>query len=93
LVEDGHEPGVRESLSCAWAERALSRQLDGELSRRDRRRLRAHLSWCGECGTFARGQRAQRAAVRALAAVPLPASLKTCAPGSASFAPAGRLSG
>src|SRR5207244_12840619 len=37
--------------------------------------LRAHLRECKECATFARRQRAQRTAIKSLAAVPVPASL------------------
>src|SRR5439155_13191259 len=39
--------------------------------------LRAHLRQCPECATFARSQRAQRTAFKALGAVPLPASLSS----------------
>jgi hypothetical protein len=72
-----------EVLTCGEAERAVSLQLDGELSRREGGLLSLHLSSCEECGTFARGQRVLRAALRALAAVPLPASLQTFSAGSA----------
>lgn len=63
------------ALTCHQAERALSRRLDGMLARADRRQLRAHLRACADCSGFARSQRAHRAALRALANVPLPASL------------------
>src|SRR6266511_1403200 len=63
------------SITCHEAERAISLQLDGRLSRSDKGALRAHLRTCKECATFARSQRAQRAALRGLAAIPLPASL------------------
>jgi DNA-directed RNA polymerase specialized sigma24 family protein len=80
LVEDELEARrrlrLKAAMTCGEAELAVSRQLDGELPRRDRKRLRLHLGSCGGCGTIARGQRAQRAALRALAAVPLPASLE-----------------
>jgi RNA polymerase sigma factor (sigma-70 family) len=65
------------SLTCVEAELAISRQLDGRLSRGDKGALRAHLRECGECATFARRLRAQRSALKALAAVPLPGSLAT----------------
>src|SRR5262245_20135109 len=63
------------SLTCAQAERALSKQSDGMLARTERGQLRAHLRECKECATFARRQRATRGALKALAAVPLPSSL------------------
>jgi RNA polymerase sigma factor (sigma-70 family) len=63
------------SLTCREAELAISRQLDGRLSRADRGLLRAHLRECPECATFARSQRAQRSALKALGSVPLPVSL------------------
>jgi DNA-directed RNA polymerase specialized sigma24 family protein len=83
LVEDELEArrllrrGLQAAMTCRDVELAVSRQLDGELPRRDRKRLRHHLGSCDSCGTIARGQRARRAALRALAAVPLPASLET----------------
>src|SRR5205809_2698804 len=63
------------ALTCGEAEFAISRQLDGRLSRHERAQLRAHLRECAECGTFARRQRAQRGASDWLALVPVPGSL------------------
>src|SRR5512132_1704664 len=63
------------SLTCREAELAISKQLDGRLSRADKGLLRAHLRECPECATFARSQRAQRSALRSLAAIPAPAWL------------------
>src|ERR687885_855175 len=63
------------SLTCGEAELAISKQLDGRLSRGEKGQLRAHLRECEDCATFARRQRAQRAALKAIAAVPLPSSL------------------
>lgn len=63
------------SLTCGEAERAISRQLDGRLTRAERSALRAHLRACKECEGFARSQRAQRTAIKALALVPVPTSL------------------
>jgi RNA polymerase sigma factor (sigma-70 family) len=63
------------SLTCAEAERAISRQLDGRLPRSEKGALRAHLRGCGECSSVARRHRAQRAAFRGLAVIPLPTSL------------------
>jgi RNA polymerase sigma-70 factor (ECF subfamily) len=68
---------LEDSLSCGEVEFAISRQLDGRLSRRERGRLRAHLRECGECAGFARRQRAQRGALKTLALVPLPGSLSS----------------
>jgi RNA polymerase sigma-70 factor, ECF subfamily len=63
------------SLSCREAELAVSRQLDGRLSRAEKGALRAHLRTCSDCASFARSQRAQRAALKGLATIPVPASL------------------
>jgi DNA-directed RNA polymerase specialized sigma24 family protein len=64
------------SLACHESELAVSRQLDHRLARKEKRRLRAHLRSCEECQAFACSQRKQRAALRALAAVPLPDTLQ-----------------
>src|SRR5919204_47617 len=66
---------LESTLTCGEAELAISQQLDGRLSRKDKGALRAHLRECKECATFARRQRAQRSALRSLGAVPVPASL------------------
>jgi len=66
---------LESSLTCGEAELAISRQLDGRLSRKEKGALRAHLRECKECAAFARRQRAQRSALKSLAAVPVPASL------------------
>src|SRR3954467_267935 len=63
------------ALTCGEAEFAISRQLDGRLSRQERGQLRAHLRECPECASFARRQRAQRGALKSLALVPVPSSL------------------
>src|ERR671939_490087 len=62
-------------LTCHQAELAISKQLDGRLSRSERGALRAHLRACHDCATGARRQRAQRAAFKSLAAIPVPTSL------------------
>jgi hypothetical protein len=72
------------SLTCGDAELAISRQLDGRLSRKDRGALRAHLRECKECATAARRQRAQRNALKSLATVPVPTSLTSLFGGGAS---------
>src|SRR5919197_575904 len=66
---------LEEGITCREAELAISRQLDGRLPRKDRGALRAHLRECEECAHFARSQRAQRGAIKSLAAIPLPTSL------------------
>jgi RNA polymerase sigma-70 factor, ECF subfamily len=66
---------LEDGITCHEAELAISRQLDGRLPRKDRGTLRAHLRECEDCAGFARGQRAQRGALKALGAIPLPSSL------------------
>src|ERR671938_421043 len=68
---------LEEGITCHEAERAISRQLDGRLSRKEKGALRAHLRECEECARFARSQRAQRGAIKSLAAIPLPSSLSS----------------
>jgi RNA polymerase sigma-70 factor (ECF subfamily) len=63
------------SLTCAEAEGAIFRQLDQRLPRSEKGFLRAHLRECAECSSLARRERARRAALRGLAAIPLPHSL------------------
>jgi RNA polymerase sigma-70 factor (ECF subfamily) len=63
------------TLTCHQAELAISKQLDGQLARSERGALRAHLRACPDCATVARRQRAQRAAFKSLAAIPVPGSL------------------
>ncbi len=63
------------SLTCADAEQAISGRLDGTLPRAERGALRAHLRQCEECAHLARSVRAQRGAMRSLAAIPLPVAL------------------
>ena len=64
-------------LTCHDAERAISRHLDDLLDRSERRALRAHVNECADCAAYARSQRAQRTALRALANVVLPSSLSS----------------
>ncbi len=66
---------LEEGITCHAAELAISRQLDGRLSRKEKGALRAHLRECDDCAGFARSQRAQRGALKALGAIPLPQSL------------------
>jgi RNA polymerase sigma-70 factor, ECF subfamily len=65
------------SLTCHEAELAVSRALDHRISRHERRMLRAHLRSCEECAGFARDQRSQQVALRALGAVPVPPTLES----------------
>jgi DNA-directed RNA polymerase specialized sigma24 family protein len=65
-----------QTTACHEAELAISRELDDRLARKEKRLMRAHLRSCDECEAFARCQQAQRAALRALAAVPLPDTLQ-----------------
>jgi RNA polymerase sigma factor (sigma-70 family) len=64
-------------LSCDSAEKLISLQLDGRVPRKEKGLLRAHLRSCPDCASSARRQRAQRKAIKALAAVPLPVALAT----------------
>jgi RNA polymerase sigma factor (sigma-70 family) len=66
---------LEEGITCHEAELAISRQLDGRLSRKEKSGLRAHLRECEDCARFARSQRAQRGAIKSLALIPLPSSL------------------
>jgi RNA polymerase sigma factor (sigma-70 family) len=66
---------LEEGITCHEAEVAISKQLDGRLSRKEKSTLRAHLRECAECAGFARSQRAQRGAIKAIGAIPLPQSL------------------
>src|ERR671925_956741 len=68
---------LEEGITCHEAELAISKQLDGRLSRKEKGTLRAHLRECEECARFARSQRAQRGAIKALGAIPLPQDRKS----------------
>lgn len=62
-------------VTCDRTELAMSRQLDGRASRKERRRLETHLRECPSCARFASGQRRHRKALRGLALLPLPVTL------------------
>jgi RNA polymerase sigma-70 factor, ECF subfamily len=62
-------------LTCEEAELTLSRLTEQKLPSSERGALRAHLRECKDCAVLERRQRAQRAALKNLGAVPLPASL------------------
>ena len=74
-------------LTCQEAELTLSRLTERKLSSSERGALRAHLRECKDCAVLERRQRAQRATLKGLGAVPLPASL------SGSFFGAGAVGG
>ena len=61
--------------SCDRAEQALSQQADGRLSRRDRKRLVAHLETCPSCARVVVLGMRRRRAFKGLALLPLPLSL------------------
>jgi RNA polymerase sigma factor (sigma-70 family) len=62
-------------LTCREAELTLGRLEMRRLPNSERAALRAHLRECNDCAVLERRQRAQRAALKNLGAVPLPASL------------------
>jgi RNA polymerase sigma-70 factor, ECF subfamily len=62
-------------LTCVEAEQAISRRLDGRLPRRVARGLKAHLRECPVCVRFAEAQKRQRALLRGLSVMPIPASI------------------
>jgi anti-sigma factor RsiW len=71
---------MRPAAHCIRAGRAISRDLDGRLSWRERRRLRAHLRGCEGCASFARFQQEQGAALRSLRLIAVPISLQVFRP-------------
>ena len=62
-------------VTCQSAELAMSKQLDGRLSRKERRRLDEHLAECPDCARLAETQKRQRRAFKGLAVLPLPIGL------------------
>ncbi|HEV3478572.1 MAG TPA: hypothetical protein VG144_03895 [Gaiellaceae bacterium] len=65
---------------CEHAELAISLKLDDRLSRHELRFLRSHLRICRDCEQFDRSLRKQRAALRALAAMPVPETVAPSGP-------------
>lgn len=63
---------LERSLTCHEAERAVSRELDGQLPRSERTLLRAHLRSCLGCARFERLHRESRAALRSFETAPVP---------------------
>ena len=68
-------PDEPDEQACTGLAPLISRDLDGLLSRHERRELHEHLRSCETCRSLALRQRAAQAAVRALAAIPLPPPL------------------
>ena len=66
---------LEDGLTCAEAELAVSRRLDGRLSRREARRLKKHVRECQVCKAFELRQRRQRSLLHGLSVIPVPASL------------------
>lgn len=62
-------------VTCDRAEFALSRDSDGRLGRKERRRLLAHIEECPSCARVAAKSMKHRRAFKALAVLPLPFSL------------------
>jgi len=62
-------------VTCDRAELALSQQTDGHLSRKQRKRLVAHLGECTSCARIAALSLTRRRAFKGLAVLPLPLSL------------------
>jgi anti-sigma factor RsiW len=83
--ERAFERLYRRPLSCREAELALSRHVDGCLPRSERKILRRHLRDCDDCTGFVRSHRAHRSAWEALAAIPLPESLRAAPDGPAGY--------
>jgi DNA-directed RNA polymerase specialized sigma24 family protein len=75
VVDELAEPELLADAGCASLAPLIFRDLDGMLARRDRALLHEHLRRCEPCRSLALRQRALQAAVRALAAVPLPPAL------------------
>jgi hypothetical protein len=73
-LDDGSE-GEAPATSCPEAELALTRRVDGRLTRREQRALLDHLRACPECPSLAYELEAQRRALRALAEIAVPDAL------------------
>jgi RNA polymerase sigma factor (sigma-70 family) len=66
---------LEHQLTCTEAQLAVSKSVDGRLGRKERRRLRDHLTECPDCARFARLQQRHRSALRGLMLIPIPLSL------------------
>ena len=66
---------LENAATCDRAELSLSRQLDGRISRKERRRLLDHIAECPACARLQVTQGKQRRAFKGLALLPLPFTL------------------
>jgi RNA polymerase sigma factor (sigma-70 family) len=66
---------LEQQLTCTEAQLAISKSVDDRLGRKERRRLRDHLTECPDCAHFARLQKRNRTAMRGLMLIPIPLSL------------------
>ena len=66
---------IENLVTCQSAQLALSKQLDGRLGRKERRRLDDHLGECQDCARLAEMQKRQRRAFKGLAIIPIPVGL------------------
>ena len=66
---------LEDAFTCGEAEDAVLRRLDARLPRRIARRLKEHLHDCRACVRFADVQKRQRAVLKGLSLLPIPASL------------------
>jgi RNA polymerase sigma factor (sigma-70 family) len=66
---------LEDALTCAEAEDAFLRRLDGRLPRREARRLKAHAKECLACARFGRAQNRQRSLLKGLSVMPVPLPL------------------
>ena len=66
---------IENLVTCQTAELAMSKQLDGRLARKERRRLDEHLAECADCARLAAAQKRQRRAFKGLAVLPVPVGL------------------
>jgi RNA polymerase sigma-70 factor (ECF subfamily) len=81
-------------LACGEVEELLFKQMDGELSVDEKRRLRAHTRSCAECSTLERQHRGRRAALRRLGSIiTLPPSLSSFFGGGSSAVATGAVVG
>ena len=76
-------------VTCDRAEFALSRDSDGRLGRKERRRLLAHLEECESCARVAARSMKHRRAFKVLAVLPLPFSLTLFKGAPSAYAAAG----
>lgn len=83
-LEEGAERHAQ-ATACPEPELALTRRVDGRLPWRQRRALVGHLRICRDCAALVDELQAQRAALRELAELPVPASLEAAERSSASL--------